>query len=209
MKTVPRSELFYKLQREVDNSLGSCNNGFERDNAIVFLEQDLRKYGYSINKYGYLQDISSKESKSTQPELRSLLMKDFTNVAVKDIGKYIINRDTFCTPPRTIYTKNGAKQEASSVFSRMHHEDTNPENGASLYIVYSYGYHFPLVIYDFTCERWYMNMDEYSRTTSKHQFIIRQSFAKHHMSAIASDTEEMSGIDNYGSTAHWVMHKAS
>ena len=209
MKTVPRSELFYKLQREVDNQLNSCNTSFERDNAIVFLEQDLRKYGYSINKYGYLQDISSKESKSTQPELRSLLMKDFTNVAVKDIGKYIINRDTFRTPPRTIYTKYGAKQEASSVFSRMHHEDTNPENGASLYIVYSYGYHFPLVIYDFTCERWYMNMDKDSNTTSRHQFIIRQSFAKHYMSAIASDTKEMSGIDNYGSTAHWVMHKAS
>ena len=132
-----------------------------------------------------------------------------TRVAVKDIGEYIINRRSCRTPPRTIYTKYGAKQEASSVFSRMHHEDTNPENGASLYIVYSYGYHFPLVIYDFTCERWYMNMDKDSNTTSRHQFIIRQSFAKHHMSAIASDTEEMSGIDNYGSTAHWVMHKAS
>ena len=59
MKTVPRSELFYKLQREVDNHLNLCNNGFERDNAIVFLKQDLRKYGYSINKYGFLQDISS------------------------------------------------------------------------------------------------------------------------------------------------------
>jgi hypothetical protein len=67
MKTIPRristgvdkSELFYKLQREVDNYLGLCNNGFERDNAIVFLEQDLRKYGYFINKYGCLQDISS------------------------------------------------------------------------------------------------------------------------------------------------------
>tara|TARA_R100000951_G_scaffold12065_1_gene9798 strand:+ start:868 stop:1260 length:393 start_codon:yes stop_codon:yes gene_type:complete len=130
-------------------------------------------------------------------------MKDYTNVAVKDIGKYIINRDTFSTPSKT------NNFSSSSVFSRMHHEDANPENGASLYIVYSYGYHFPLVIYDFTCERWYMNMDKYSNSTSKHQFIIRQSFAKHYMSAIASDTEEMSGIDNYGSTAHWVMHKAS
>jgi hypothetical protein len=58
MKTIPRSELFYKLQREVDNYLGLCN-GSERDNAIVFLEQDLRKYGYFINEYGCLQDISS------------------------------------------------------------------------------------------------------------------------------------------------------
>jgi hypothetical protein len=137
------------------------------------------------------------------------LAEAFTTVAVKDIGKYIIHRRSFRTAPRTIYTEYGAKQVASSVFSRIHHEDTDLNKGASLYIVYSYGYHFPLVIYDFTCKRWYMNMDKRSRTTSKHQFIIRQSFAKHHMSAIASDTEEMSGIDNYGSTAHWVMHKAS
>lgn len=136
-------------------------------------------------------------------------MKDYTNVAIKDVGKHIINRDTFRTPIRTIYTKYGAKQETSSMFSRMHHEDMDLNKDASLYIVYSYGYHFPLVIYDFTCERWYMNMDKYSNTTSEHQLIIQRSFAMHYMSAIASDTEEMSGIDNYGSTAHWVMHKAS
>jgi len=127
-------------------------------------------------------------------------MSDFKNVAIKDVGKHIINRDTFQTP---------IHKGMRSMFSRMHHEDMNSETGASLYIVYSYGYHFPLVIYDFTCERWYMNMDTYSNTTSRHQFIIRQSFAKHYMSAIALDTEEMSGIDNYGSTAHWVMRKAS
>ncbi len=132
-----------------------------------------------------------------------------TTVAVKDIGKYIINRMSFRTAPRTIYTEYGAKQVASSVFSRTHHEDMDLNKGASLYIVYSYGYHFPLVMYDYTCERWYMNMDKDSRTTNKHRTLIQQSFAKHYMSAIASDTEEMSGIDNYGSTAHWVMHKAS
>ena len=157
-----------------------------------------------------MKDYTLKCEWNELPAYESILHEGLIlNVAVKDIGKYIINRDTFRTPLKTIYTEHGAKQETSSVFSRMHHEDMNPENSASLYIVYSYGYHFPLVIYDFTCERWYMNMDKYSNTTSRHQFIIRQSFAKHHMSAIASDTKEMSGIDNYGSTAHWVMHKAS
>ena len=51
MKTVAK----YKLQKEVDNALALCNNDFERDNATIFLEQDLRKYGYFINKYGYLE----------------------------------------------------------------------------------------------------------------------------------------------------------
>ncbi len=53
MKTVAK----YKLQKEVDKYLALCNNDFERDNATVFLEQDLRKYGYFINKYGYLEAI--------------------------------------------------------------------------------------------------------------------------------------------------------
>ena len=133
-----------------------------------------------------------------------------TTVAVKDIGKYIIVRRSFRTAPRTIENYNNSrliKENASSMFTRTHYEDV--DGGASLYIVYSYGYHFPIVMYDYTCERWYMNMDKFGNTTGRHLSIIQQSFAKHHMSAIASDTEEMSGIDNHGSTAHWVMHKAS
>jgi|TARA_B110000259_G_scaffold158910_1_gene181636 hypothetical protein len=131
-------------------------------------------------------------------------------VAIKNIGECIINRDDFHTVPRTIenYGNNRlTKENASSMFTRTHHEDV--DSGASLYIVYSYGYHFPIVMYDYTCERWYMNMDKNSSSTNKHRTLIQQSFAKHYMSAIASDTEEMTGIDNYGSTASWVIKKAS
>lgn len=35
------------------------------------------------------------------------------------------------------------------------------------YIVYSYGFHFP--IFAFVEGQWYRNSDKYSRTTSKHQ----------------------------------------
>lgn len=34
------------------------------------------------------------------------------------------------------------------------------------YVVYSYGYHWPLFVYDGT--RWWRNEDKYSPTTSKH-----------------------------------------
>ena len=38
-----------------------------------------------------------------------------------------------------------------------------------LYIVYSYGAHFPIYIYDFELGKWFYNTDKYSPSTSKHQ----------------------------------------
>jgi hypothetical protein len=43
----------------------------------------------------------------------------------------------------------------------------------SRYIVYSYGYHWPLYIYDTTTEQWYENESRYSRTTSRHRSQAR------------------------------------
>lgn len=42
------------------------------------------------------------------------------------------------------------------------------------YIVFSYGYHFP--IYVFKNGRWYANSEKYSVTTSKHQSQLMPSF---------------------------------
>lgn len=44
-----------------------------------------------------------------------------------------------------------------------------------LYVVYSYGYHFPMYAYDFEHGKWLGNKDKYSRTTSKHQSQARPS----------------------------------
>ena len=38
-----------------------------------------------------------------------------------------------------------------------------------LYVVYSYGYHFPMYAYDREHGKWLANKDKYSRTTSTHQ----------------------------------------
>lgn len=38
-----------------------------------------------------------------------------------------------------------------------------------LYVVYSYGTHWPLFAYDTTLNLWYENEDRCSRTTSKHR----------------------------------------
>jgi hypothetical protein len=36
------------------------------------------------------------------------------------------------------------------------------------FVVYSYGHHFPIYLYDFNENQWYGNEDKYSMTTSKH-----------------------------------------
>lgn len=43
----------------------------------------------------------------------------------------------------------------------------NSDNGR-LYVVYSYGPHFPMFVFDRAFGQWYANEDRYSATTSKH-----------------------------------------
>lgn len=42
------------------------------------------------------------------------------------------------------------------------------DNVSNSYVVYSYGEHHPLYVYNFTHQQWYANTDKYSRTTTKH-----------------------------------------
>lgn len=43
------------------------------------------------------------------------------------------------------------------------------ENYGNLYIVYSYGHHWPMFVFDRASGVWYENEDKYSVTTSKHR----------------------------------------
>lgn len=45
----------------------------------------------------------------------------------------------------------------------------------SVYVVYSYGKHFPMYVYDGFMDAWFGNHDKYSATTSKHQSQLRPS----------------------------------
>ena len=45
--------------------------------------------------------------------------------------------------------------------------------GAKLYVVYSYGAHFPIYIYDYEAGKWYGNQDKYSHTTTRHQTLAQ------------------------------------
>lgn len=75
--------------------------------------------------------------------------------------------------------------EGNSVFSNWIHE--------AMYAVYSYGYHFPMYVYDASIKEWIGNSDKYSVTTSKHQSKCRPRDVKFWMT-----TDELKGMINMG-----------
>ena len=49
------------------------------------------------------------------------------------------------------------------------------EGMTKLYIVYSYGHHFPMYVYDDNEDTWVGNKDRYSQSTSRHQSLLKPS----------------------------------
>jgi hypothetical protein len=43
----------------------------------------------------------------------------------------------------------------------------------NMYVVYSYGYHFPMYVYDYAIGKWIGNNDKYSVTTTRQQSKTR------------------------------------
>jgi len=81
-------------------------------------------------------------------------------VANKDARKYVNELEEF---------KGSYNRYAdASIFA----ENSDNKN---LYVVYSYGYHFPMYIYDRQAGIWIGSKDSYSSSTSRHQSHCRPS----------------------------------
>jgi hypothetical protein len=76
---------------------------------------------------------------------------------------------------------------------RMGQQTRDIEVMARVYVIYSYGSHFPMYVYDETSQQWLGNSDKYSRTTSTHQ-------SKYRPSEVAKwfDTTTLKDIISYG-----------
>ena len=74
----------------------------------------------------------------------------------------------------------------------------------NLYVVYSYGYHFPMYVYDTRSEMWFANSDSYSVSTSKHQSQARPS----QPIDLFLDTDQMMTFLRVGGYKEWTIHKA-
>ena len=65
-----------------------------------------------------------------------------------------------------------------------------------LYAVYSYGFHFPMYVFDTAANQWFGNHDKHSRTTTGHQNDARPSGDIHWM-----NTHDMKLLTAAGSFA--------
>jgi hypothetical protein len=85
-----------------------------------------------------------------------------------DIKKHVDKLENFETNNQTVYGIKDSNSEGEMF-------DKTP----SVYAVYSYGYHFPMYVYDLEAKVWLGNKDKYSRTTSAHQTKARPSQGIH------------------------------
>jgi len=70
------------------------------------------------------------------------------------------------------YVQRKETFDGAHIFARWSTKESDAKMGRSkqtIYAVYSYGYHFPMFVYDADANVWVENSDKYSKTTSKHQ----------------------------------------
>ena len=80
-------------------------------------------------------------------------------IANKNASEYVNNRYIF---------------QGSNIFAEVIRPYCGVNEG--LYVVYSYGHHFPMYVFDYDTREWYANEDSYSMTTSRHQSQCRPRF---------------------------------
>ena len=90
-------------------------------------------------------------------------------VANKNAIQKIDTLDTF-TGSNTF-----AVNEAFIYEDFVKHNSNEYDGYENLYVVYSYGYHFPMYIYDRQAGMWIGNEDSYSVSTTRHQSQCRPS----------------------------------
>ena len=72
-------------------------------------------------------------------------------VSNNEMGSCVQRREEFRNNNGTVYSERFSDEESSR------------------YVVYSYGPHFPMYVYDYAYECWFGNKDRYSQTTSCHK----------------------------------------
>jgi len=88
------------------------------------------------------------------------------------------------------YVEKLEEFQGSNTKGIWHSWDNIWEGGPKkLYVVYSYGHHFPMYIYDEEQNKWVGNKDRFSQSTTRHQSQLRPSSI-----GLWVDTEEMQSI---------------
>jgi hypothetical protein len=94
--------------------------------------------------------------------------------------------------------------QGSNMFGKLLKRTQGKDMDYELYVVYSYGSHFPMYIYDTKEQKWLGNSDKYSRSTTR-----QQSQAKPSDVDIWYNTEQLKDVIYHGGLVESVMARAS
>lgn len=96
--------------------------------------------------------------------------------------------------------------EGSNIFTENSGKlPDNPETDDNLYVVYSYGWHFPMYMYCRQADLWYGNSDRYSASTTKHQSQARPTRGVDQWLT----TNDMKQLLRRGSTLEFLISRAN
>ena len=104
----------------------------------------------------------------------------------------------------------GRDSRRVSIYARwywdsMPHMQSEPyTHHPNLYVVYSYGPHWPMFIYDTETDQWFENGDKYSVTTSKHTNKIRPCSYR---DTVLMSCDDMVSIVSRGSYTEFVTYR--
>ena len=100
---------------------------------------------------------------------------------------------------------NGHKEfQGSNTFAKWLEKGNGREDADKLYVVYSYGSHFPMYVYDKEQGKWIGNKDKYSQSTTRHQSLLRPSQGVE----VWLNTDEMKDVVWHGGLVGHTINKA-
>ena len=99
---------------------------------------------------------------------------------------------------------NGFKEfQGSNMQGRWLGLGNGREYPHDVYVVFSYGSHFPMYIYDAREQKWIGNKDKYSRSTTRHQSQGRPSGEIH----VWYNTDDMKEVIWHGGIVGFLINK--
>ena len=84
------------------------------------------------------------------------------------------------------YVEKLEEFQGSNTFGKWH---SWGEGARKLFVVYSYGHHFPMYVYDQVSNMWIGNKDKFSQSTTRHQSQLRPSSI-----GLWVDTDDMQSV---------------
>lgn len=100
---------------------------------------------------------------------------------------------------------NGFKEfQGSNTMGKWLDKGNGREDADKLYVVYSYGSHFPMYVYDKEQGKWIGNKEKYSQSTTRHQSLLRPSQGVE----VWLNTDEMKDVVWHGGLVGHMINKA-